>query len=615
VALIVDAKEVTIDIEDSPSARIKTSEGAALTAAIQTILSELLFGVKDAKTLIVRSELVIPDIAVRQRGQGALRWRAVLLSDLQNLKGQQLRELDYFNRWEKAQRSLLVIGPSFHPGNFAPAVGQAIGWESLLDSVCFQCFAPTKFPALIESLISHSSRIVRIVFSDYIAKRVPAWPQTPCQASSITTWWFIQCCPEMLVSWLDFARTLPLAGCDQLVVIGGNFEPDQFKAIVDRVKSAPATANLRRFELSRVRISPFPFLHMVRLLSICQQLESVVIRGIECDASFLLSSLCRAGLHLRSITFSQMHFRSRVEDVELPQGLLHLCLSYNVFASSAMITLLQFVTNKPITIPIVLEAAEIAIKATFFTALSDISCDKCYANISELNWSSNQFPANCRLFFAFLFTQKRMRLLRLLNITADAPIEFMQLLMKFGVHLPLYGLDFSGKFESLLFAQFIQALSTWQSLRRLNVSGSGAGETGLGALNELIPELPALNELGADGFRPALPAALEPLWTTASTLPNLVACDLPLADLEALNMPPSHIGGIFPDAFENLQARARLSTAEQRVQITLRSLTEKPEPEFSDEIFLEAAQGDWVAEAYHQGNEPDGTGLFSGDDE
>jgi hypothetical protein len=43
---------------------------------------------------------------------------------------------------------------------------------------------------------------------------------------------------------------------------------------------------------------------------------------------------------------------------------------------------------------------------------------------------------------------------------------------------------------------------------------------------------------------------------------TVVACDLPMADLEALEVRPSEIGGDFPEAFEILQARARLSTAE-----------------------------------------------------
>jgi hypothetical protein len=165
--------------------------------------------------------------------------------------------------------------------------------------------------------------------------------------------------------------------------------------------------------------------------------------------------------------------------------------------------------------------------------------------------------------------------------------------MKIGINLPLYGLDFSGEFDTLLFAQFVQALSTWTSLRRLSLAGCGAGEGALGALNETITELSDLNELGADGFAPSTAEALEPLWTTAATLPNLVACDLPIADMEGLKTRPENVSAEFAEAIQNLRGRARLSTAEQRVELTLRTIRAGADPEFSDEVFFEAAQIAW----------------------
>jgi hypothetical protein len=296
---------------------------------------------------------------------------------------------------------------------------------------------------------------------------------------------------------------------------------------------------------------------------------------------------------------------------------LHLNLSNNGFTAGAMISLFKILTCRPFTIPIVFEAAEIALKPAFFNKLSEeIAFENCFPNIAELDWSGNQFPANSQFFFAFLYTQKRLRLLRILNIHTNDSIQFLQFLMTIGRSLPIYGLDLCGTFDPLVFAQFIQALTTWQSLRRLNLSGCGAGEGGLGALNEVITELPDLNELGADGFRPTAPELLIPLWTTAASLQNLVACDLPILDLERLKVQAEQIPGHFPEAFANLKQRARLSTAEQRVQVTLKSLGGDNGPMFSDDVFFEVGQMDWGKSLlYEQGNEPESVSVASADDE
>jgi hypothetical protein len=603
-SLIVEPKVIIVEIQQSlPPTSFKVTDPVPVVLGIQTFIQEILFGVKSAlSSFVIHSEITDQEVNLKQRGSFALKWRTLALSELQDLKGQQLRDVEYFGTWEKHQKKVLVLGPSFHPGNFAPAVGQSIAWETAIDSVCFQTFAPTKFSQLLDNLIIYSVSVVRIIFSDYSQKRVPQFGTTHLQTSIITSWWFIRSCPETIIAWLDFAINLSPTGCEQLALIGMAFEPEQFKSIVDRINHAPATARVQKFELSRAIIKPFPFPQIVRLLSVCQSLEVITIRGIDIEASVLFSSICTAGNRLRSIVFSQMSFRSVIEQVELPQGLLHLGLSGNAFSPAAMVSVLKLITVRPLAVPIILEAADLVLKSAFFEQLSELAFDKCHPNIAELDWSCNRFPADPRLFFAFLFTQKRLRLLGLNFTRADNPVHFLQLLMKIGINLPLFGLDFSGQFDPLVFAQFLQALSAWLSLRRLNVAACGAGDGGLGALCEVVPQLSDLNELGADGFRPSTPEALEPLWTAVATLPNIVACDLPTADMEALTVAPEQVSPVFAEAVANLRARARLSTVEQRFRCTLESIR-RGEPEFSDEVFLEASQMNWGSGGYQHGGE------------
>jgi hypothetical protein len=604
LVIIVRLKLIVIDIDNSPSITIKTVESGTIAAAIQALLQGVFFGLKDLPKLIVRAEVMIPDFGSRQRPFGALKWRSMILSDFLGLGSPPQRAIDCFQGWERMRKPILVLGVAFEPENVAAAIGEAIGCESEIDSVCFQGNSSSQFSAVLQALVVHSCTVVRIVFADYTAGHIPTFGQARFSSSKIVNWWFVRCAHELILTWLDFAFHLPAMGCEKIALVGNTFEQNHFRAIIDRMMAAPATGNLRRFELSRTVIKPFRFPQLVRIFEFCQRLEVIVIRGIDVDASGLLSSICNAGERLRSITFSQMDFKSEFEQINFPKGLLHLGLSRNVFAPAVMISLLKEITRCPMDIPIILEASELVIKPAFYKMLSEIAFDQCYPNIAELDWSNNQFPADSRFFFAFLFTQKRLRLLGLVSVRAQDPMQFLQLLMQLGVMLPLYGLDLSGLFEPLLFAEFLQALVAWPSLRRLNVSGCAAGDGGLGALNEVTGGLLELNELGADGFRPGSPESLAPLWTTVATLPNLVACDLPIGDMDDLAAEPSQVSVNFPAVLANLKSRARLSTVEKRLHLTRSTIVEGKEPEFSDEIFLEASQMDWSGEGYIEGEDP-----------
>jgi hypothetical protein len=112
----------------------------------------------------------------------------------------------------------------------------------------------------------------------------------------------------MILTWLDFALNLPPNSCEQLALIGSCFQQDQFRGIVDGLKTCSSSIRLRKFELSRAVIKPFPFPQIMNLLGFSRELEVIVIRSIEIDASVLLTSIFRSGRNLKSIIFSQMLF-------------------------------------------------------------------------------------------------------------------------------------------------------------------------------------------------------------------------------------------------------------------------------------------------------------------
>jgi hypothetical protein len=287
-----------------------------------------------------------------------------------------------------------------------------------------------------------------------------------------------------------------------------------------------------------------------------------------------------------------MQFHGAIDaSIELPASLVHLTVSENGFTPGALVSLLRLITARPKQVPIVFEASALVIKPPFYAALQELAFDQCYPNIAEFNWNLNAFPSDTRYFFAFLFTQRRMRLLSLSKCTFDDPTATLKNIIQLGFHIRLQGLDFL--FEDIpkpLFAQFVQALKTWTSLRRLNCAGSGSGDIGMGALLSILPDLANLNELGADGFKAESREAIAALWSAIAQIPGIVACDLPQNDAKGLGVPLNTFDQEFVEQYMAMKAKPRLTTADQRVGYTIRVLRDNQQPDVSGELFQNAAR-------------------------
>jgi hypothetical protein len=459
---------------------------------------------------------------------------------------------------------------------------------------------------MFDTLLENAQTIHRVVFSGYTTP-LPELGFSNLTKTSVTSWWFFRSAPALILHWADRSRFLPEGSVDEIVLTTVTIDQPAFKRFVESIRASKAALLMKKFELTRVILRPFPFPELFQLFSVCANLSTIVFRGIEMDASTLFSSVVKSGGHLRKIVFSHMQFRSPLEaSLEVPPALLHLGIANNSIATSALVSLLKVLTAGPRAVPIVLDAASLVLKPTAYAAMSELPFDRCHPNLAELDWSGNFVPADARFFFAFLFTQKRIRLFVMNNCSLEDPMEFMKLLMQLGISLPVYGLDFSGAFEPLLFAQFIQALATWPNLRRLNIAKSGAGDAGIGALNELLESQTSIMELGADGFAPSCAAAIETVWTTISRHPSIIACDLPVEDMRAVAMDSGNFRQEFAQAYFVLNAKPRITTVEQRVAFTAQTIDAGKEPEFSDEIFLKAAVNlGWNTAGYDEAEQPE----------
>jgi hypothetical protein len=601
-SILVTAKKCTIELSAGSPIVFKSADAALIVTGIQTVIQEVTFRLRDAAPLAIRSDIPLPDVDVHQRPPLAFKWRLLLLCDFLRPTGTQssrgaFPNPDYFQKWEDKQKPLLVIGPSFKPGAYFNACGQAIAWESTIDSVCFQSFMPPRFGQFLDTLLDHATTIDHIYFSDY---KHPPKLEGPNQfgfvlkvhRTSVRNWSFIRCYPDLILGWVEASKGLPSA-VDHVALVGDNFEPEQFRQLVDSIQRSPPASGMRKFELARSAIKQVPFADVTRLISFTADLETVIFRDMDMDAARLLVAICKANTRLRVLQLSQMKFSTEIDaDCDLPSSVIHVNLSNNAMATVTIISLLRLMTKRPRAIPIIVDMSKLVHQMQLYQALQELPFDQCYPNIVELNWSNNHIAGDPKFFFAFLFTQKRLRLLSLKAIIADDPVLFMTYLMRFGVCLPLPGLDFSlsDTKTNAEFVQFVMALRAWPGLRRLNVAGSKSGGLGMGALNDVIQDVTTLNELRADGFAPKSPEAIAVLWTTIELHPGLRACDLPLEDMKKAGLTVSGLDQAFGDSFAALRGKPRLPSLEQRVEYTVKTARDNGQPDFTAEIFQGAAK-------------------------
>lgn len=588
-------QNLVFEFVNNSTVTLKTDDVAPIAKAMLTVLYEATYGVtKNIVLPQVQKDISFPDIAVNERPKDALKWRALFLAHYYDIKGEQLFTLDYFDKWEDKQKPAIMLGPSLHPGNFASAYGHAIAWETKIETVVFQSFAPTKYAYFIQALLQNSITIQQIIYTDYKPKKLPNF-NFSCPKTEVRKWGFLRSCADVILLWAEETRNLP-SGLTDLQIINCNFTPEQFSKFVGLVQNSHTLNAMRNFEFSKSSIvNNFPFNEIQRLCLVTSNLETISLRSIDADGTRLLRAICKSNSRIKIVHVNHLQFRSsfKQDEVKLPTTLIHLDVSYSAFTPSSLSSLFKFITLDQHAIPFIFDASNLVIKPECYQALSELQYDQCMPNISEFDWSYNNCPSEqTRFLFAFIFTQKRLRLLSLNGITTDNPTTFMQYVIQLAQPLNLTGLDIAdtaGKFPPQLFAQFIQALANVKSLKRLNVKNSESGDQGLAALDLVIKSATGLNEIVADGFKPANPSAICAIWNDIASLPELKSTDLPSDDMRNLGMQMHRLDQQTLKAFSTLKALPRPSTVEQRDEAILIQIRSNQQPDCSGTIFSRAA--------------------------
>lgn len=588
---------------DTCMVEIKVHDIEEVAASMLKIFSEMTWNCPEVEFMKIETDITLPNYKVAKRAPNSLMNRSLFLAHFYNTEGEQLYTLDYFKKIEGKPTKNLVIGKSFHPGNFAAPFGHAIGWEASLDTVSLQRFAPTKFGAFFDALLQNSQHIDRVAFTDYKPGYVPQYNMTKIDSTNIRRFWFLRSNPTMIINFFAASENLPTP-MKEIVFSNCTFKHSEFTELVKKISKSQSASEVKKIFFTHLQIKNFPFDDLTRLLSVTNFLETLTIKELDTDASQLLKTISNSSTRLRCVIIGKCNFKSPIpQGIQPPQTLLALNVNGCTFNGPSFKSIFEYICSKPLNIPIVFTAQALHITPEVYSVLSELNFGSMYPNIAEFDWSGNHVPSDAmRFFFAFLFTQKRNHLLMLNEVKPEDPIQFLSFLSKLASSVPLLGLDLTGKYPVSEFIPFIETLHDVPVLRRLVLRCRAAGDEGLKAYKELIENLPELTEVGADGFRPSTPGPLFEFWKAVLDHPKIQTSDLPVEDLNCLGMNSSRMNQEMNNVFMELKRRPRLSTTLQRVEFMTLQAKKAAGIEDSDmytyteqgtEIFEKTATMDW----------------------
>ncbi|OHT07439.1 hypothetical protein TRFO_24328 [Tritrichomonas foetus] len=534
--------QMIFDMNNGTIITLKTDDVSQITYTILNVFKTATYGLAaDVQSIRVDSTIQFTDVNINERPERLMKWRAIFLAHYYAIKGEQLYTVDYFNKWEGKQTPVMLIGPSLHPGNFANAFGHAIAWETQLNTVVFQRFAPTRFGGLFDSLVENAQTILRIAFTDYEnSERLLLFSGCRISRSSIKKYNFLRVISSVVLNFFEKSGGLPQIENLELHKI--KIEAPEFTQLCRFAEQNEAMKKtVKYFELSRTTITNFPTKDLSSMIGSFSKLESISLRGLNGDGLRFLNAIIRSKAPIRAIHLNYLNFRSSFEKVQLPETLLQLDLSQSNFSEEAFTSFISSMTRVQAKIPFIVQLINInggrkGDIAKLLNALPKIDIGTCQPVISEFDFSNNFIPAeSSRQLFAFLFTQKQyLRHLALNCISTDDHVLLLKNVMTLITSLQLPAIDLCGNptsghysgFEPVTLAQFVQALAAQnvRFLRRISLSNSRIGANGLTALSQLVEASSSLNEISADGaFLPPVQANAAnstPSNNASSSTPN-----------------------------------------------------------------------------------------------
>lgn len=559
---------------------------------------EAMFAVKRPEQFVVEGDtrrLALSEVT--ERPKFALKHRGFMIAHDPSLslkaplgKYPKTSPFAYFDKYETKRGSRIVLGPSCDPGPYVVPFAQALAWEGRLTCVSFQAVCRNELSDFVNVLITHSQTISKICFMRYNEKRPLKVTLKPVRSTEVKEWEFSDCSKTCVCDFLRECDNLPVGSIEGVIILKSSLSEDDTQELCTVIESKPALKAMKSLTLRQsLDGHPLKFFNFRKFMGVFDHLEQVTLTHLEGDASRLLTDLCELK-SICSISLSQGFFQTSLPlDLAIPKRLGHLVFTQSTFMDHVLFSLIKWITSTPVDVPIILTLDSILPEkvAKVLKVLSLLDRSRCYPNLAEFSFNGNYILESATPdLFAFLYTQKRLRLVSFNACKTDNQEVFLKHLIQLAVSLPLYGLDIIKlAFDHGLMLQWIKALArTTTTFRRLGFQGLRLEDEGVRAFIELINANRQLSEVGADGFAPKSGAVLTQLWTAIRRHPSIVANDFPIHDMQQLRM------GKDDPLWSELETRPSMSVSSMRERYISMEVSAGRNPDFSPSIFSATAQ-------------------------
>ncbi|KAK8894876.1 hypothetical protein M9Y10_023316 [Tritrichomonas musculus] len=601
---------------------------------------------------------------VKSRPKNALVKRSLLLAHFYDIAGSNLDDCEYLSKYDKNPINTLTIGPHFRPGKFAFAYGHALGWEANLEKLTFLHFKPSKFGNLLEALFINSANVTHITFVDYNVsakppptkkkdddknddddddddpfhnrKRmmehkmpqniyIPDFSFTNVKKTNVKSIFFHDCAFPVISAFLDSCESY---GCpiEEFAITQCNLLVTDIVKVLRVVSSLECFLKIRCLGFLGDKIPQFPIDQLPPLLSICSCLENLVISEVEADGSQVLAAVCNSKTPLKVLKLNNLSFHTNftLPNSTLPAALMHIDFTKSSFSALAFKDIMALITGKRksdllsnvdrATVEfaanaqknpnLMIKMASIILNKDGYESFKNFNYSAMQSNIVEFDWSNNKLPGPVvPFFFKFLNTQKNMRILILNNIRLEKQALFFKKLTQYVLDIKLPGLDMAARLYRKFLFTFYDDMKNQPFIRRFCVVGRGGGDDYVSKYIELIPTLPNLTEIRADGFLARNLELLLILWREIYKSKTIKANDFPLIDLSFLHDRCSvDIDDVkFKQMLGNfVRGRTLPSYMMQRVDFIIQGLKKRNEslkdscPDFESDFFIASCSMPWI---------------------
>lgn len=609
-------KENRFNPESSGDLEIKSNFSIQIATIMLRVFNELTFGVTSEQFFNINlnfdvPESILQEVVVKKRPSQALKMRAIFFCHFYNLCYDHISSVNYFDIYDNNVLPHIVITQALQPGNFSKAYGHAIAWESSITTIIFKGFKLPSFSDILNTILQNAIGFKVLAFLEYLSPIQNKFDFSGLTQLKITNWTLRQNNCQFINYFLNQLKSLnlPIETLNVLdTVFSNEHECIEFFETISRNRS---TSLIETLYISKMISRPFPFGSFQRFISTAHNLKTLIFSSIDIDATKLLKILCSQPMkNLERLVITRMQFRTIIDSNEemsnlrLPSNLLYINVSGCFFTTSSLRFLLYFITKDPFEIPFIFEANEISVKTGFYNCLSKLNFEKINPNICEVSWNLNSIPSDsARFFFAFLFTQKRLRMLSLVKTRSENPTQLLKFVMQLitSLHLPAIDISFGTKnstdqaVDPEIYLQFIAALGQASFLRRIGLANAELGDEGLNLFKDVINNLPSLTEITADGFYPQKRDSFVGFWESVVKHPSIKAVDKPSNDYISLRdqkILTNEDRTTFHPVFSEIRKMPKASNSIQReefikILINENKLTNNPD------VFLGTTQVDW----------------------